>query len=240
MRVLLWLILSAVLSGAAHGSSIIYENPWNAAASDAGAFSHVGPGLGLFYSELAGEFLLGTAASVNRATWYGTMWRQPDPLNTGDTWSFDVRFFADSAGLPGQTLATQAVLAAVTDAGVNLEGERAYQFDASFPSLTLAAETSYWFSVVNTGPPATFRWNSATSGFGSAVVRGEGGDWQVFEEVNVIRTPLNFTLLIPEPSGVFLAISMVICLLLGAARKLMVRSTRQRFSYGERDISRSF
>lgn len=202
----LWIVLGltliAVHSVAADASSIVYENPWNSAAIDAGAFSQVGPDLGMYYSELAGEFVLDVAANVNRATWYGTIWSQPDPLDTGDTWNFDVRFFAGSpTELPGETLATHAVVATVDDSGVNIQGERAYRFDASFPSVALAADTPCWFSVINTGPPSTFRWNSATSGLGSAAVRGDGSAWEDYDEleVNVIRTPLNFTLYVPEP-----------------------------------------
>ena len=189
------LVVTAPL--AAH-ATMIYTNPWNAASGDAGAFSRAD-------QRLAQEFALGTPAVASRATWYGTMFAA-DPLDTGDTWSFDVYFRSDSGGLPGAVYANAAVTALVTDTGTDVQGERAYLFDALFSPVVLGSGVSYWFSVENTGLPNTFRWTEATGGSTSAI-SFSGNPWQVWTEEG--RTPLNFSLLddaapVPEPSTLLL------------------------------------
>jgi PEP-CTERM motif len=195
MKTLLNLILSsALLSAAVAGhAAVVYTNPWNSAASDAGAFSQAS-------QQLAGEFVLGASTTVDRATWHGTMF-SGDPLDTGDTWSFSVNIYATATGLPGALIGSAAVVANVTDTGTNIEGERAYQFDALFAGFNLAAGTSYWLSILNTDVQDTFRWTEATGGMGSAL--NTTGSWSAWDEVS--RTPVNFTLYdsslrVPEPA----------------------------------------
>jgi hypothetical protein len=183
----------------------VFENPWNSAAVDGGPFSHN-------VQQLAQKFVLGADAGVVRATWYGTMFGPPpqnagelwDPLNTGDTWNFDVAFYSDAPALPGAVLATRSVIASVTDTGIDIprfplgspnqpiQGfERAYLFDATFTDVALSAATFYWFSVINTGEQGTFRWNQATSGLDTAL-RFFPGPWS--QIIDLERVPLNFAL----------------------------------------------
>ena len=192
-----WVSLFALvlLAPFAASAAPAYENPWNSGAIDAGAFSQSN-------QRLAGEFALAAGATVNRATWYGTMFSY-DPLNTGDTWSFTTTFFSSSGGLPGGVLGSAAVTASVTETGTFMGGERAYLFDASFAGVALAAGTSYWFSAENTGTQSTFRWTESTSGMGSAL-SSYGNPW--FSWAEEPRTPLNFALYadagvapVPEP-----------------------------------------
>jgi len=195
MRTLKMLAVLLVAMPVAAHAAVVYENPWNSAAGDAGAFAQAN-------QRLAGEFVLSAAATVGRATWHGTMF-SADPLNTGDTWNFDVLFFSDGAGnLPGALLASASIVASVTDTGIDIQGERSYLFDASFAGVGLSAGVSYWFSVQNTGNQDTFRWTEATSGLDSALSRG-GGPWETWTEE--ARTPVNFGLhddaaAAPEPA----------------------------------------
>ena len=181
-------ILTVAMPFAAANAAVIYENVWNSSATDAGAFSQSG-------QQLATEFVLPSAATAARATWYGTMF-SPDPLNTGDTWAFDVIFYADSGNLPGALISTAAVVAAVTDTGLDITdgfgSHRSYLFDASFAGVGLNAGTSYWFSVVNSGTQGTFRWTESTNGLDSALSFDGGISWTPWSEEN--RTPLNFAL----------------------------------------------
>ena len=165
-------------------AATVYSNPWDSAATDAGAFSQA-------LQQLAGEFILGGNTSVNQATWYGTMYA-PDPLDTGDTWNFNLTFYSDAAGLPGAVLASRAVTADVTDTGVDIAGERAYLFDAAFADVALSGATSYWFVVENTGTQQTFRWTRATAGNDTAISQDGGATWDTFDDPT--RTPVNFTL----------------------------------------------
>lgn len=129
------LVLTLGMSAQAQAVQV-FENPWNMGASDGGSFSQAS-------QMLAGQFSLASATTVNRATWYGTM-NSTDPLNTGDMWNFDVVFRMDVAGAPGAIISTAAVVAAVTDTGVDLLGQRSYLFDAMFPGVALLGTTDYF------------------------------------------------------------------------------------------------
>ena len=176
-------VLAAIGISSSALAATVYENPWNSLAPDGGGFSH-------FSQRLAGQFVLGAGTNVNRATWYGTMF-SADPLNTGDTWNFNVIFYSNAASLPGAVLSSAAVSAAVTDTGVNIGGERAYLFDASFADVALLGATSYWFSALNTDIQTTFRWTGATAGLLSAISL-DGINWNPSSQEG--RTPLNFAL----------------------------------------------
>lgn len=198
------LVMLGVLIPIAANAAVIYENPWDNGAggvwasggfvmSDAGAFSQTD-------QRLASEFVLASAAKVDRATWHGTMY-SPDPLNTGDTWSFDVSFFSGDAGLPGILLSSRLVVASVTDTGIDVAGERSYLFDVNFAGVDLNAGIPYWFSVQNTGSQNTFRWTAATSGLTTAVTMITD-PWRILSDEG--RTPVNFALddsaAVPEPA----------------------------------------
>lgn len=181
-RILMLIAMGAMGTSHVAQGAVVHENPFNAAAEEPGSFSQSD-------QRLAGQFRLETASNVDRVTWYGTMYGA-DPLDTGDTWSFNLVLYGDSAGLPGAMLASRSVTAAVTDTGVDLGGERVYLFDAGIDALALAAGNSYWFSAVNTGTQDTFRWARGTAGLSSAV--DNCCSWVLDDDP--ARTPLNFSL----------------------------------------------
>jgi hypothetical protein len=196
-------------------AAVVYENPWNSAntgpANGPGPFSQIN-------QQLAGEFILGADATIKRATWYGTMCNcgntttGPHPLDTGDTWAFNVIFYSNAGNIPGSIVANVPVLAAVTDTGIDFalnttpfSPERAYLFDVSLPDLMLLGGTSYWFSVVNTETQNTFRWNPSTTGLDSVIYQDATGDPQTSGKWITLNGPLNFALYdganaVPEPS----------------------------------------
>lgn len=191
-------VILALLAAAAP-AQVVFDNPWDPNATDAGGFSQPS-------QILAGEFDLAANAGVVQASWRGTMFSQ-DPLDTGDTWNFDLVFYNDNGGMPGSTFATHAVVADVTDTGVNILDERVYIFDATFPAVALSGGVTYFFSVINAGQSDTFRWNLGTdTSYSGWFTTDGGGTWNDVMD----RGPLNFQLLVPAPSTALL-------LLLGAA-----------------------
>ncbi len=179
------LVMAGVASVA--NGQMVFNNPWDSTAIDAGGFSH-------FSQVLAGEFDLTAGAAVSDASWRGTMF-SPDPLNTGDTWNFDVLFYNNNGGIPGSVFATRSVIADVADTNINISGERVYIFDVSFNPVNLAANTTYFFTALNTGSQGTFRWNMGTDTNYSGWF-GTGGSWTNLGS----RAPLNFSLSIPTPA----------------------------------------
>ena len=185
-------LVTLAAAGAASGQ-VVFENPWDANQTDAGAFSQSS-------QILAGEFDLAANAAVSAASWRGTMF-SADPLDTGDTWNFDVIFYNDNGGVPGGSFATHSVVALVTDTGVDISGERVYIFDASFTPVNLAGSTTYFFTALNTGTENTFRWNMGTDTSYSAWFSSDGGsNWSDLDT----RSPLNFSLLVPAPGALAL------------------------------------
>jgi len=184
-----------VLVGIAASASaqVVFMNPWDANATDAGAFSQPS-------QTLAGEFDLSANAGVSSASWRGTMF-SADPLDTGDMWNFDLNFHADNGGQPGSIIEMRSVSAFVTDTGVDISGERVYEFDADFSSVALSGSTTYFFSVINTQQDNTFRWNIGTdTNYSGWFTSDNGNSWADLQT----RAPLNFTLSVPAPSSVAL------------------------------------
>ena len=195
------LCFAVLLGSTVSNAALVFENPWDSAASNAGGFSQPG-------QIFAGRFSLVGGASVDRATWYGTMYSE-DPLDTGDTWLFDIVFRTDAAGLPGAVLSTSAVVASVTDTEFDVAGERAYLFDASFADVALAGGTSYFMSAINTGAQSTFRWNlGLDAAYLSYYSTNGGASWSQ----DGSRPTVNFALydesvgpVVPAPGALLLA-----------------------------------
>jgi hypothetical protein len=193
------LIASTVLFAPVANAQTVFTNAWNSGAPDAGAWSQP-------TQMLAGQFKLGATAAVNGASWYGSMF-SADPLNTGDTWSFDLMFWQDAAGSPGTLITSRSVVASVFDTGIDVANgvgptpERAYLFNASFGGVSLSGLTSYFFSAINTQQTQTFRWNTGLDQSYSGYFSIDGGaNWTDL----TTRAPVNFSLeattVTPEPS----------------------------------------
>lgn len=97
-RILMLIAMGLMAGSHVAQGAVVLENPFNGAATEPGSFSQSG-------QRLAAQFQLETASNVDRVTWYGTMY-SADPLDTGDTWNFNLVLYGDSAGLPGAMLAS--------------------------------------------------------------------------------------------------------------------------------------
>lgn len=195
------LCLSILTVSTAANATLIFENIRDGSIWTNGGFSQNS-------QVLAGEFSLSSAAIANRVAWYGTMY-SPDPLNTGDRWTFDIVFrdldLPSWMPIPGVIIAKSSVVASVIDTGLDLNGERVYLFDTVFSDTALAGNTSYFLSIINTGTQNTFRWNYGLDNpFQSYGSHNEGSSWDTR-----LGRPLNFslyneTVTVPEPGTVFL------------------------------------
>jgi hypothetical protein len=186
---------------------------------DAGAFSQP-------TQLLASRFSLANAATVTGASWFGSMYPSADPLNTGDTWAFDMIFRSNAGGTPGAVIATRSVTATVFETAFTLNdvltpGAHVYRFDASFSGVALLGSTDYFFSAVNTGVQSTFRWNRGTVPDAAALSSDGGSTWS--STALGTRAPLAYQLsastTVPEPSSV---------LLLASALPLVAHAVRRR------------
>lgn len=204
-------VLMLLTGPTAANAIVVYENPFNTLAVDAGSYSRPDSGGGIYAQLLAQRFVIGSPALANRASWYGTV-GIGDPLDSGDQWAFDLIIYEDAGGLPGAVIFSASVIATVMDTGLDIPSslgaphifERAYQFAVDFTPgpgrapLRLKTGSVYWFSVVNQAEdPNTFRWTEATLGLDSAISVA-GGGWSIVTTSE--RTPLNFSLeLSPGP-----------------------------------------
>lgn len=187
------LVAGLVVAPFTASAAVVFDAPVNFAATDGGAFSSP-------EQVLAGQFVVAALDPVRSATWFGTM-LSTDPLDTGDTWNFDLVFRADDGAAPGDVLATRTVTATVVETTTRIGGYTLYRFGTAFSSVDLAAG-SYYFSAINTGDPYTFSWTESTaSGYAAFFNPGGVYGWIPLEEEN--RAPLNFTLYttVPEPSA---------------------------------------
>jgi PEP-CTERM motif len=204
---------SFLLLTSAASAAVVVENPWNSAATNGGTFSQPS-------QQLASDFILATGATIDAASWHGTMFGA-DPLDTGDTWNFTFRIFGDAAGLPDvNPVHDLAVVANVIDTGIDIASERAYQFSVSFSPIMLSSG-AYWLSIVNADVANTFRWTEATSGLNSSIRNADGDNWRAYTEVN--RVPQNFVLTFdggtPVPEPATMSLLLVGLASMGAARR---------------------
>jgi hypothetical protein len=207
------LLLAVAIAPADARAQVVFDNPVNLSATDAGAFSQNN-------QQLTSRFSLASATSVVGASWFGTMFSR-DPLNTGDSWAFNVTIRSATAGAPGGVVGVRSLLAQVTETDVFIADERLYRFDATFAGFDLSASTDYFFSTTNSGTQSTFRWTQGTVSAPSFISQNGGSTWTDWTEEG--RTPVNFTLrgsttVVPEPST-FLLLASAVPLVVGVARR---------------------
>jgi hypothetical protein len=167
-------------------------NPAAIAAGDGGPYSNLGNQL------FANSFSLAGGGAINQVSWFG------GAFNGLAYSTFNVAFYADSAGLPGAQLATTTANPTITVAGPNDGyGQPLSQFVMSIPTFNAAAGVTYWFSVSDNGPD-NFVWTPSFGYFNAAwSTTGPGGAWKANTET--YRNSEAFSLLntggaVPEPA----------------------------------------
>ncbi len=157
-----------------------------------------------FGQQIADSFSLTADGTVDRATWYGNYLGLGDPFDTGDTWDFTVRMFADNGGIPQDNHFYEvAVTAGITDDGIQQFNDRIYLFTADLTPVDLGADTTYFFMVLSS-TNSSFRWNNGEPTDGLLTFRtGDGEEW--ITSPNDIRDSSAFTLeSVPAPGALAL------------------------------------
>jgi hypothetical protein len=110
------------------------------------------------------DFTLTQDATITNVQWQGSYDSQPV---AGGISQFALIFWSDSAGLPGQALATYDILGSAGEDLVGIsDGWYEYSYSANLPtSFVAAAHTTYWLSVQPTvNFPPQWYWRESTGG----------------------------------------------------------------------------
>ena len=168
-----------VLSAAALPSpvlaDVIFDQPIDLTVD--AFFSDFEGGTGSF--QQADDFQLQAGANtITDVHWWGAYSGSNTPTEPDD---FTIRIFADIAGLPTVTPLFEFTVGDVErfDTGVDVQVFDVYAYSADIAPLALAAETTYWLSIVNdTAADLGDSWFWSINNTGSSAGRGaDGQDW---------------------------------------------------------------
>lgn len=111
-------------------------------------------------STLAEDFVLTTSREITGVRFQGGYFSPAIPAHPPD---FEVRLWADLAGLPGAQVATPAVTLAVTETPVMVSGNFwVYSYTVTFSSPITIGPGTYWIEILETDTtiPACFIWST--------------------------------------------------------------------------------
>lgn len=174
------------------------------------------------------NFTLGTTTTIGALTWQGFYWNpngQAFNPAAPNTTQFEIGFFQDNLGVPGNLIGSAIVLTSLktavvgtTSFGPDLNGQldtvRIMNFSANLSSsFTASAGTKYWLSIVSfaSGYPPEWLWTSGTGGDGISaqlqystnLINQKSGDRAYSLYTSSLGQPPPG---IPEPATVVLAV----------------------------------
>ncbi len=122
------------------------------------------------------NFSLTQTATITNLSWQGASFNNADLATTGaPVLGFNVSFYANSGGVPGQSLFSETIgftqqAAGPIDLFGNGETETVYNYSATLLNgFTATAGTTYWLSIqAITNYPAIWMWTSGTGGDGDS------------------------------------------------------------------------
>lgn len=200
-----------LIGGVQAAAAVIYEQPL--ATEPEGFYSNLGG------QTAADQFELAANATITRVTWYGLYApgagvQDPVAISPID---FSIRFFSDSAGLPGTVLSDQAVSALVQDSGSTVTaagaflGHAIYQFQADLPAdVSVGPGSVTWLSIVDTDPDTLglwWLWSDSPSVAGDTKAWGSGDPelWTLSRSNGQLAFTLEGVTAIPVPGAILLA-----------------------------------
>lgn len=196
-----WLAAAAALcvAGQAAASTVLVDQPYD--PINAGGFSSVATN----QFRWADPISLAADSTVSQVTWYGSSYGKNDAALNGLT--FDVDFYADDAGNPGNpgaTVAHRTGAPTLTDQGVlDRWSSEVYLFTLDITPVSLAANTDYFFSVASPAG-SDFIWEKSTNACCTSLSGSGGQTWtQQPEEKNAFSLIGDVNAVTPvEPGGI--------------------------------------
>ena len=128
--------------------------------------------------EMADDFSLAAAATINVVNWQGSYYVTDVVGNE----SFTVRFYTDAFGLPSASpFVSQVVSVNVIDSGADLIGKNLYNYSANIVTVALDAGVTYWLSIYSNESPTNYAWANSADGSIDGVVRFAGLEWSSYD-----------------------------------------------------------
>jgi len=153
--------------------------------------------------QLADDFQLQSGANtVTDIHWWGTYALN---LSVTEPDDFTVRIFADSSGLPTTDPLHDLAAASVVRISLGLDtfGREIFSYTLDIAPLTLAADTTYWLSIVNDTSADTndnWYWASAAGGGNAGIRFSDVAAWLASAGYNMAFQLTNDALAVPEPA----------------------------------------
>lgn len=202
--------------GIAGASEVIYSQPQQGGTAAGISLTQGGNQFAFADRRRADNFILGTEADIDSVRfWGGTESDFFGPANISNVTAFNIRFYADNAGIPGGIVADYTVpLAAtnptlITGQSVGFLNASMYQFEMSLASVVnLNPDTQYWISVAAAlSQPVGFNaegWQWASSPVGDGIMAQDNLNGNGFFVNTNIQRDAAFELIgtvIPSPGA---------------------------------------
>jgi hypothetical protein len=190
MNRLLSALLALGLTGLAHGQTVYSSGTPNGSTIWYGDASNPSA------TWAAGEFTLGSGASLNGVSWWGGF-TTANAASPSD--SFSMSLYSVGAGATVGSLIATVNLgnAGETATGSLIQAAPEYAYSASFASLALGSGT-YFLALQRSGGPGTWGWESA-SGTGLEAYQNSAGAWFYNTGANVAFSLSGTLSPAPEP-----------------------------------------
>jgi len=122
--------------------------------------------------EVAEPFTIGTATDIiTDVTWYGWF------SNGGDRGQFDIRFFDDDQGIPGQGFISETKTSPIAGKATGKTtgiGTSIFEYSTRLPNPPQTSVGNYWVSIQGFSPGHAFFWSPSSFDDGKVVFRNPG------------------------------------------------------------------
>jgi hypothetical protein len=138
------------------------------------------------FPHLCQEDFWGLTASIDGVHWWGLtlIWNSGWYVGNPDGMKFEIKFYQDSAGVPGSVVATFSdIVPTYVNTGLNYAGYPLSYFETDIPGVSLA---NGWISIQSTYSPdnSSLLWMSSPEGNLNAIQNGIPQAWNLAFELN--------------------------------------------------------